>query len=99
MHLMSVDLPGAVVPDERHDLAGAHLEVDVGQRLYRTERLREVADLEEWCVAHACVSEKRVEAHRRRASDSVFTTYLQYCLYAPEHTSLRLRNLSRKSRV
>ena len=45
-------LAGAVVTDERHDLAGAHLEVDVGQRLHRAERLREVADLEEWCVAH-----------------------------------------------
>ena len=45
-------LAGAVVTDERHDLAGAHLEVDVGQRLHRPERLRKVADLEEWCVAH-----------------------------------------------
>ncbi len=45
-------LSGAVVADERHDLARAHLEVDVGQRLHGAERLREVADLEEWSVAH-----------------------------------------------
>ena len=45
-------LAGAVVADERHDLAGPHLEVDIGQRLHGAERLREVADLEEWCVAH-----------------------------------------------
>ena len=92
-------LAGAVVADERHDLARAHLEVDVGQRLHRAERLREVADLEEWCVAHEWrVLERAVEAPRH-ASTAAIDDYLQYCLYSPEHTSLRLRNLSRKSRV
>ena len=92
-------LAGAVVPDERHDLAGAHLEVDVREGLHGPERLREVADLEEWRVAHEWrVLREAVEACRGtppRCSDA----YLQYCLYSPEHTSLRLRNLSRKSRV
>ena len=45
-------LAGAVVPDERHDLAVAHLEVDVREGLHGAERLREVADLEEWRIAH-----------------------------------------------
>ena len=61
-------LAGAVVADERHDLAGAHLEVDVGQR-HRAERLREVADLEEWCVAHECgVTRERRWRRASRAS-------------------------------
>ena len=93
-------LAGAVVADERHDLAGAHLEVDVRQGLHGPERLREVADLEEWCVAHEWrVLGEAVEACSRHASTAVQTTYLQYCLYSPEHTSLRLRNPSLKSRV
>ena len=45
-------LAGTVVADEGHHLAGTHLEVDVGQRLHRAERLRKIAGLEEWCVAH-----------------------------------------------
>ena len=39
-------LPGAVVADERHHLAGAHLEVDVRERLNGAEGLRDVAELE-----------------------------------------------------
>ena len=86
-------LAGAVVADERHDLTRAHLEVDVGQRLHRPERLREVADLEEWCVAHEWRVRTREavearEARLHRCSDD----YLQYFLYSPEHTSLRFRN-------
>ena len=40
-------LAGAVVADERHHLAVAHLEVDVGQRLHRAERLGDAAELED----------------------------------------------------
>ena len=39
-------LAGAVVADERHDLAVAHLEVDVVERLHRAEVLRDAAQLE-----------------------------------------------------
>ena len=39
-------LAGAVVADERHDLARAHLEVDVDERLDRAEALRDAARLE-----------------------------------------------------
>ena len=49
-------LAGAVVADERHHLAGAHLEVDVGERLDRAEVLRHSAKLEErlpWTVVVA----------------------------------------------
>ncbi len=42
-------LAGAVVADERHHLAGSHLEVDVGERLDGAEALRQVADLEQRC--------------------------------------------------
>jgi hypothetical protein len=45
-------LAGAVVADERHHLSRPHLEVDVVQRLHRAERLRDVLQLEKWCVAH-----------------------------------------------
>ena len=41
-----------VVADECHDLAVPHLEVDVGQRLDRAERLRQAANLEEWRLGH-----------------------------------------------
>ena len=40
-------LAGAVVADERHDLAGVHLEVDVRQRLHGAEALRDAAQLED----------------------------------------------------
>ena len=40
-------LAGAVVADERHHLAVPNLEVDVGQRLHRAERLGDAAKLEE----------------------------------------------------
>ena len=39
MHLISHRLAGAVVADERRHLAGAHIEVDVGERLHRPEVL------------------------------------------------------------
>src|SRR5262249_11445821 len=39
-------LPRAVVADERHHLAAPNLEVDLGQRLNRPERLRNAAKLE-----------------------------------------------------
>src|SRR6185437_8999923 len=39
-------LAGAVVADERHDLARTQLEVDVGERLDRAEGLRDPAELE-----------------------------------------------------
>ena len=39
-------LAGAVVAHEGHDLAGAHLEVDVCQGLHRAEALRDPAQLE-----------------------------------------------------
>jgi hypothetical protein len=42
----------AVVTDERHDLSLAHLEVDVGERLYRPERLRDAAELEDRRLVH-----------------------------------------------
>jgi hypothetical protein len=42
-------LAGAVVTDERHDLAGADLEVDVIERLHRPEGLRDAAQLEGRC--------------------------------------------------
>src|SRR5262249_7451334 len=47
-------LAGAVVADESHDLAVTDLEVDVAERLNRAERLRDAAELEEWCVGHPC---------------------------------------------
>ena len=40
-------LAGTVVADERHHLAGAHLEVDVGERLHGAEVLRDPAELEQ----------------------------------------------------
>ena len=43
-------LARAVVADERHHLAAADLEVDVGERLHRPEGLRDVPELEEWRV-------------------------------------------------
>src|SRR5581483_2951478 len=46
-------LAGAVVADERHHLPRVHLEVDVGQRLDRAERLRDVPELKECGIAHA----------------------------------------------
>ena len=57
-------LAGAVVADERHHLASAHLEVDVGQRLHGAERLGDTAKLEKGCVAHRGVSHttERAEA-------------------------------------
>ena len=39
-------LAGAVVADERHDLARTYLEVDIRQRLHRAEALGDVARLE-----------------------------------------------------
>ena len=45
-------LAGAVVADERHHLALAHLEVDVAQRLDGAERLRDPAELECRGVGH-----------------------------------------------
>ena len=92
-------IAGAVVADERHDLARADLEIDVGQCLHRAERLREVADLEEWCIAHEWRDLRQKRRRRRFASAATSDGYLQYCLNSPEHTSLRFRNLSLKSRV
>ena len=91
-------LAGTVVADERHDLAGPHLEVDVGQRLHRAERLREVADLEEWCVAHEwrVLREKRWRRAERASIACVLTDYLQYCLYSPEQTVAPLQELVRE---
>ena len=48
-------LAGAVVADERHHLAGAHLEVDVGQRLDRAEGLGDAAELEKWSVVSSSI--------------------------------------------
>ena len=101
MHLMSVDLPAPLSPTSAMTSPCAHLEVDVGQRLHRAERLREVADLEEWCVAHEWRGPTReaMEARRARLHRSSLSDYLQYFLYSPEQTSLRFRNPSLKSRV
>ena len=54
-------LAGAVVADERHDLARPNLEVDVGQGLHGAERLRDAAKLEEGMVAHESSSMAREE--------------------------------------
>ena len=40
-----------------------------------------------------------MEARKARLHRVVLSDYLQYCLYSPEQTSLRFRNLSLKSRV
>src|SRR5439155_26418743 len=45
-------LARAVVADECHDLSVAHLEVDIGERLHRPERLRDTAELEDRRLAH-----------------------------------------------
>src|SRR5919109_1029954 len=45
-------LAGAVVADERHDLARTNLEVDPVERLHGAERLRGVFDLQERGVGH-----------------------------------------------
>ena len=55
-------LPGAVVADEGHDLAVPHLEVDVGQRLHRAERLRDASELKERSLVHR----RRVSYHKSR---------------------------------
>ena len=47
MHLISTDLPGAVVADERGHLARADVEVDVGERLDGAEVLRDAAQAQE----------------------------------------------------
>src|SRR5207248_5536080 len=45
-------LPRAVVADERHHLAAANLEVDVGEGLHRPEGLGDSAQLESRCLRH-----------------------------------------------
>ena len=77
-------LAGAVVADERHHLAGLDLEVDVGQRLDRAERLAEVADLKKWRVAHGERPNGAVEAPRGRLHRCSLDAYLQYCLYVAD---------------
>ena len=76
-------LAGAVVADEGHDLAAPHLEVDVGQRLHRAERLRDASELKERGLVHR----RRVSYHKGRWRRPVGrlhrqfgSTYLQYCL-------------------
>ena len=94
-------LAGAVVADERHDLAVAHLEVDVGERLHRPERLRDAAELEDRRLAHG-VGFPTTQAGggaRGRPHLSVLFGYLQNCANSPTHTSLFFRNLSLKSLV
>ena len=70
MHLMSVDLPAPLSPTSAMTSPGRDLEVDIGQRLHRAERLREVADLEEWCVAHECGGPSRQRWRRASAPPS-----------------------------
>ncbi len=43
-------LAGAVVADQRHDLAGLHFEIDVGQRRNRAEILGNIAQPEDRLV-------------------------------------------------
>ena len=47
MHLIEHRLAGAVVADERGDLARADVEVDVGERLHRAEVLDDALQAEE----------------------------------------------------
>ena len=56
MHLISVDLPGAVVADEGHDLARGDVEVDFVEGLNRAEALRHSAQFEHRLLAHCCSS-------------------------------------------
>ena len=51
-HLIRVDLPAPLSPTSAITSPRSHLEVDVGERLHRAERLRDPAELEEGCVAH-----------------------------------------------
>ena len=94
-------LARAVVADEGHHLAGAHLEVDVGQRLDGAEALRQPADLEDrrgrarlWCFGRRHLEERSEGAPMCPLRP--LTSYLQYFLNAPTQTSLRFRNLSVK---
>jgi hypothetical protein len=63
-------LAGAVVADERHHLAVAHLEVDVGQRLHGAERLGDSAELEKGVsligASHTTDERRRPRAPPRR---------------------------------
>ncbi len=99
MHLISVDLPAPLSPTSAITSPAADLEVDVRQRLDGAERSSRGRELEErrGSVTGQWLHGRRVEAHA--APPPVRPAYLQYFLYSPEHTSLRLRNLSVNSRV
>ena len=82
-------LAGAVVADERDDLTGVDLEVDVGERLHGAEALRHSLGLEE--RAHR----GRVLGRGAGASSSTRRSYwmpyfLQAAAYAPVQISLGL---------
>ena len=92
-------LAGAVVAHERHHLAGAHLEVDVGQRIDRTEALADSTRLERrrrggggrggglGGRGHRDV----VEGARGGRPRPLLVVYLQNFANSPRQTSLFLR--------
>ena len=93
-------LAGAVVADERHHLARAHLEVDVGERVDRAEALadrrapRASASPRRWAWVSVSAVAVIVGCGRGRPARGAPTTlpvYLQNCLYAPRQTSVFLR--------
>ena len=60
-------LAGAVVADERHDLARPYLEVDIRQRLHRAEALRDISRLERRRRG-GCLGAGEPSSRSRRAS-------------------------------
>ena len=88
-HLISVDLPAPLSPTSAITSPCAHLEVDVGQRLHRAERLRDAAKLEQrrWSRQGCCldgISAQENATGRPRATASVdvrLAVYLQYFVY------------------
>ena len=98
--LDSVDLPAPLSPTSAITSPCVHLEVDVGQRLHRAERLRDVRGAGGVVCRSSCCScrgERGGGARRAPPPSRVTRSYLQYCLYAPTQTSLFFRNLSVKS--
>ena len=63
-HLISVDLPAPLSPDERHDLAGVHVEVHLVQGHDRAEVLGDSAQLQHRVVSLTALSPLQLRGGR-----------------------------------